>query len=160
VGLVAVRLDRERDRARRVQRAADDGQAVGEARADDDVRGIGGHAPRPGQVVGQGGSQRWHPARVRVPEQMIGGGREDLAGRGEPGAARERRQVGYSGAQIVTGYRLLGPGRGRGAGRGCPAGDHGSRTGPRGQPSLGDQLAVGLGGGIARDAQVSGQGTR
>jgi hypothetical protein len=120
VGLVAVGLHREGGRARRPQRAADAGQAVREARADDDVRGIGGHAPRPGQVLGQGGSQLRHPARIRVPEQVIGGIGEDLAGCGKPGAARERRQVGYSGAQVVAGHRLLGPGRDRRAGRGRP----------------------------------------
>jgi hypothetical protein len=161
VGLVAVCLDREGGRARRAQRAADASQAVREARADDDVRRIGGHAPRPGQVVGQGGSQLRHPSRIRVPEQVIGGIGEDLAGRGEPGAARERRQVGRSGAQVVAGHRLLGPGRDRRAGRGRPVrGDRGPRPGPGGQPSLGDQLAVDLGDRIAGDAQVRGQCAR
>ena len=59
-------------------------QAVREAGTDDDVRGIGGHPSRPGQVVGQGRPQRRDPARVRVAEQVIGSGREDLAGRREP----------------------------------------------------------------------------
>ena len=161
VGLVTVGLHREGVRAGRTQRAADAGQPVGEAGADDDVRRIGGHSPRPGQVVSQGRPQLRDPARVGVAEQVIGGGREDLAGCREPGPARERGQVGHPGPQVVAGHRHLGAGGGRRALIGCPARRNGRpRPGLRGQPALRDQLAVDLGDRVTGDAQVRGQRPR
>ncbi len=161
VGLVAVGLHREGARAGRAQRAADSGQAVREAGADDDVRGIGGHSPRPGQVVRQGRPQRRDPARVRVAEQVIGSGCEDLSAGREPVPSRERRQVRHPGPQVVAGHRRLrtsgGPRTrmGRLAWRDrCP------RPALGGQPSLRDQLAVDLGDRVAGEAQVRGQGPR
>jgi hypothetical protein len=159
MSLVAVGLHREGARAGRAQRAADPGQAVREAGADDDVRGIGGHPPRPGQVVSQRRAQLRQPARVRIAEQVIGGRGEDLAGGREPGPARERGQVGHPGPQIVAGHRHPGLGRDLRARLGCPARRDGrAGSGPCGQPSLGDQLAVDLGDRVAGDAQVRGQG--
>ena len=157
--LVTVGLHGQGGRAGRTQRAADDGQSVAEPRADHDAPGIGGDAPRPGQVPRQRRPQLWEPARVRVAEEVIGGGRQHLAGRREPGAARERGQVRYPRTQVIAGHGRLRAAHGGGAEvRGRTRRDGGSRAGLRGQPPLRDELAVDLGDRIAGDTQVRGQG--
>ena len=161
VGPVAVGLDGERGRAGRAQRGAGDRQAVREARADDDVAGIGGHAPGPGQVPGQHRPQLRESAPIRVVQQRAGRGRQHLAGGRQPRAAREGGQVGDARAQVVAGRAGLGAGQQAGAGLGGGTfGDRGPRAGPGGEPALRDQLAVHLGHRVAGQAQIGGQGPR
>jgi hypothetical protein len=157
--LVSVGLHGHGGRAARTQRTADRGQTVAEARADHDVPGIGGDTPRPGQVARQRRPQCREPARVRVAKEMIGSGRQHLAGRPEPGPARERGQVRYPGTQVIARDRRLGAAVGDGAEvRGLTRRDGGARAGLRGQPPLRDQLTVDLGDRVAGDTQVRGQG--
>ena len=144
---------------RPAQRGAGDGQAVREARADHDAVRIGGHAPGPGQVAGQRRPQPRQPARIRVVEELAGGGGEHLAGSRQPRAAGKGGQVRHTRAQVVAGSGDLGAGQRARAGIGGAAfGDGGPRAGPGGQPTLRDQLAVDLGHRVAGEAEVRGQG--
>jgi len=165
VGLVAVRLHGKRARPGRPQRGAGDREAVREARADHDAVGIGGDAARPRQVARQRRPQLREPAPVGVVQEPAGCGHQHLAGRRQPRAGREHGQVRYSRPQVVARSgrprAIMRAGLRARARIGGPAFGHGgSRAGPRGEPPLGDQLAVDLGHGVPCDPEVGGQGAR
>jgi hypothetical protein len=115
VRLMTVGFDRERTCSVRAQHAADGRQPMREAAADHDAAGIGDHAAGPGQVIGQGHPQLRQAARIGIAEEMIGRGREHPARGRQPGPAREGRQIGHPGSQVIAGHARLGGGR-RGSG--------------------------------------------
>jgi hypothetical protein len=155
VGLGPVLLDGDGRAAARPEHLADQGQPVRETGADDDAVGGGADAARPGQVRRQRRPQRRQAARVRVPQEVAGGGVERGAGRRQPRPARERPQVRHPGPEVVTGHGALRAGRRRHLPRArAVRRDPGSRSGARRQPALRHELAVGLGHAVAGDAEV------
>src|SRR5690606_338493 len=158
VGVQAVGLDGQGAGAPGAQDVGETAQAVGEPGADDDVFGVGAHAPDPREVVGQGLAQFRPAARIAVAEGVVGGGGERAAGGPEPGGAGEGGEVRRAGDEVVG----QPAGRARGGrpvgGRGHRAvGDVGAGALPGGEPALGDQVGVGVGDGVAGDAQVGGE---
>jgi hypothetical protein len=158
VVLMPVPLHGHGGSAGRGQDPGEQRQGLGEPRADHDLVRRRPHPARPGQVGRQLRAKLGPTARVAVAERRRRCGRHRAAGRRQPGGARELAQVGQPGPQVITRRRLLPPGHGgRRAGRRDVLGDLGSRALPGGQPALGDQLAVGVGDRVARDAQIGGQ---
>ncbi len=161
VRLQAVGLGGQDGGAARPQRLAQQPEAMGEARADDDPVRVGAHAPGPGEVASQDAAQFRAAARVAVAQRLGRRGGQAPAGRGEPFLARERGQVWRAGPQVIAQpVRLRRRPRCRRAGLGGPIGDLCSGAAPRGQPAFRDELPVRLGHGVPGDAQVAGQRAR
>ena len=78
--------------ARACQRARQQHEALGRARADDDRLGIGDHPAHAPQVLGKSPSQLSRTARIRIAEGSIGRLADRLANGAQPRPARERRR--------------------------------------------------------------------
>ncbi len=155
---VAVSLHANSGSAPRTEHLADQREPVRESRADDHVVGPGDHSPRSAQVLGECVAQLRQAARVGVAENAVVRRVERRAGGCQPGSARERRSGGNPCAQVEA----LPDGTGSRPARqtrdvGGLVGDPGSGPGPGFQPTLGDELPVGVGDGVAGDTQVRGQ---
>lgn len=152
----SVRLHRDRTR----QHAAQQPQSVREAGADDDPVGLGTHTPGTRQVLRQRLAEL-HPAPwIPHAEGVVGRGGDGSAGGGQPGGAREGGRVGGAGHQVVH-HALPGavpraalPGR---IERGGPPGDPGAGALAGEQPALRHEFGIGVGNGVAGDAQVLGE---
>ena len=107
------------------------------AGGDDHALGVAGHAAGPAEVAGQRDPQLGSAARVAVVEPGVGRVAQGAPQRGEPGGAREQRDVGAAGAEVETGRPVSG-GRPRGAG-----GGGGGVGDERGGALAGDEVALG-----------------
>ncbi len=92
-------LERQPRQPLRVQRGGEQRQTVRVPGADDDPVGAGHHATGAAQVVGQRLPQRGGAEGIGQVERRDGCPGQHPAGRGQPGAPRERREVGPSGEQ-------------------------------------------------------------
>ena len=131
-----------------------------EAGADDDPLRFGVHPTHPGHVIGHGGAQLEHAAGIAVAEGVVRRSGQRSARRGEPLRAGEVCEVGRSRHQAVRGAVLRQPRTGRGLRRPPRFGPHGHpRAGTLlgGEPALGDQLGIGVGDGVAGDAEIGRQ---
>ncbi len=147
-------LHRDRLHALPVQPAAEDREALHEARADEHVLRVGGRAAHASQVVGERFAQRRHAARVAVADRVERRLPERAAQRAQPAVAGKAGEVGKPGVEVVGKARQQ-RARGRprdGRARG-PGDAHGGAL-ARLQVALGAQLTVGLGDDAARDAQL------
>ncbi len=91
----AVRLHGQGRGAPAAQRPADQAEALGEPRADHDPVGAHAHAPRPGQIPGQGLVQFRPAAGIRCVAEHLGrGGAQRPARRRQPAGPGERGHVG------------------------------------------------------------------
>ena len=152
---VTVGLDREGAGSAGTQGLAEQFQPLGESGAHHDAVRRRHDAAGARDVVGDRHAQDLQSARIAVAE-IAGRRRRQRPSRGgEPGRAGEQRQIGRAGPQVVAGTTASRPAAGRSCRRGARAlGDPRARAVPRRQPALGDKLAVGLGDGVARDAQI------
>jgi len=156
VGLVPVVLDADGRGAARTENLAEQGQPVGEAGTHDDLVAGDADPAHPGQVARQRRPQLRQAARVRVAQDVVGRGAKRGAGRCQPGPARERAQVRHPGPQVVAGRgQFLGDGGWRRLRTRAVRRHPGSRSGACRQPALRDELPVGLGNAVARDAEIS-----
>ena len=155
---VAVGLDADCHRALRPQHVAQQRESLGESGAHDDTVGGDTDTSGAGEVVGERPVQLRASARVGVAERVVGRDGQRSAGCGQP-----RRCAGTS-----TGRASQGAGRGAAGRRSvrcrrCSV-RRADRVGdPRGrplagdEPTLGDELAVGVRHRVAGEAQVAGQ---
>jgi hypothetical protein len=139
------------------KRPAHQRRALGKARADQDLLGVGGHPPHPPQVADQRLPQRRLPTGVPVAEGRVRRLLQRLAQRRQPGRSREGLQRGDARAEVVAD----GLGRRGRAGR-CGAYQGGirhpgGRALPGHQVALGHQLVVGLHHHAPSDAKLLGQ---
>ncbi len=162
IDVEAVRLDGHRPYPPRPERLRHQRQAVVETGADDDPLRLGVHPAGPRQIVREGGAQ-FHPAEgVAVAEGVVRRRGQSAAGRGEPLRAGKLREVRRARQQAVRGTA---PGRprpgsgGRDPARLGPPGHPGAGALLGGEPALGDQFGVGVGHGVAGDAEVGGERT-
>ena len=119
-------------------------------------RGVGAHAARPGEVVGQRRAQFGAAARVGVAERVVRARRSAPAGRRRASAARGNAdRSGVTGAQVVADGAGLGPVAAAG-GDGSTARSATCVPDPvtRGQPPLRDELAVRVDDRVAGDPEV------
>lgn len=154
-----VRLHGDRAESPAAQDRAEQGETVRETGADHDALRIGADAPGAGEVAREGGAQLGAAAWIAVAEGLVRGAGQRAAGRLEPGGAREGREVGAAGDEVVGGTGLFAAAW-RGLGRrsyDAPLGDPGARALTCGEPALGDEVGVGLGDRVAGDAEVDGE---
>jgi hypothetical protein len=133
---------------------------MGDAGADHDPIGRAAYAPGPGQVVGQGVPEFGTTPRVTRAEGVVGRGGEGTAAGGERGGAGKGGGVRLALPQVVFrgGRALRNPLRHpRGSGWFGTPGNAGAGGLAGGQPALGDQFGVGVGDGVAGEAEVGGE---
>ena len=151
-------LDGKAPRAAGRQRLDREGDTLGVAGADDDVRRLGRGAAYPIEVLGKGPAQLRHARAGGIAERIVRGVGECRPQRPHPRRAREVGDVGTSVPEVVAqrrGRRRRGR---RGHGHRCDAGRHlGLASCPAHQVALGAQLLVGLHDDAAGDAQIGGQ---
>jgi hypothetical protein len=115
-------------------------------RHDDLLRGHVGR-PHPAQISGQLHPQRAHSGRIGVGQVGVRDRPQHVPGRGEPAVARERREVGNPGPQVIGQLRLGSePGRLGSRRRPVRRGERrhpGALTAMCDQEAFGDELLVG-----------------
>ena len=119
------------------------------------------HPAGPGQVVGERPPELDPAARVAVarwprPARLAGPG----ASAATQADAREGAEVGRARPEVEARRPRLRLGVGVAVVADWPLRDAGARAGPGLEPALGDQLGVGPGDRVARDAEVAGEGPR
>ena len=97
-----MRLDGDRGCASREQHRAEQREALSEAGADDDPRGIGAEAAGAGEVAGEGFPQLGPASRVAVAQRLRRGRGEAATHRGHPGGRRERPTDQETRAEVVA----------------------------------------------------------
>ena len=123
-----------------------DREAVRDTVGHDDLvrRGVG--RPYPAEITGQLGAQGDHTGRVGIGEVAVRQRPQHMPGRGEPPVARERREVGHPGPQVVrqvgTGPRPGQAGLRRWAVRRGQRRHPGALATVRDQEARGDELLV------------------
>jgi len=160
VDLQAVRLDGDRPHPPGGEHLRRQHQTVVETGADDDPPGVRVHASGPGQVVRDRGTQL-HPAEGSPQLNELCGA--SVRARRAAVSHCLRGNVEWSGEPGIRLYNrwalggLGGRARGRGGAWLGTTGHPGPGTLPRGEPALGDQLCIGVGDGVAGDAQIGGE---
>jgi AhpD family alkylhydroperoxidase len=160
VGRKPVRLHRQSRCTATAQRLAQQRETLGEARADDKPVGRDADPAGACEIGAQCLPQLWTPTRIAVAQRRVRRVVQRAAHRPQPGRAGEGGQIRGTGAKVVAGPRFAGRLRPSGLGRGRSIGDARTRPLPRDEPALGDELAVGVGDGVASDAEVLGQRPR
>ena len=153
-------LDRDAAGAAGGERVAEQRERLGVAARDHDARRVGDHAADAAEVVGERLAEGLEADPVAVLEVGVGHRRERLAGRAQPGGAREARDVGNAGAEVEARRRR------RSGRRLVPVGGGGrvrharARALPEAQVALGGELAVGVDHHAAGDAELAGEVAR
>ena len=153
---MAVGLDRERPDTSVAQHLAQQLEPLREPGAHDYPVRRGDHAAGARDIFGDRHPQHFKTARVGIAQVASRCRCQCPASGREPGRARKQGQIGGAGPQVIA-RTATGPlsrwGRTRRR-RSSALGDPRAGTVPGCQPALGNELAVGLGDGVAGDAQI------